>query len=346
MQVLVTHLHGGWASAFLRGPHEYLIPVTAESRLPELPPGARKVPVDEIRHLDIDVAIVQGAGELELMEEWTGRKLGRELPAVFVEHNTPKKHPVTERHPLADSTEIPIVHVTHFNRLMWDCGDARTRVIEHGIPDPGLQYTGELAALGVVINEPVRRWRVTGTDLLPGFADVAPLHGFGIDMHLLPDALELPDGQFEVVGDLPTASLHRELARLRVYLHPFRWTSLGLSLLEAMSLGMPVLALDTTEAARAVPPEAGAISGDPAELRRAARHLMEDPDEARRRGHVAREYAQHRYGLGRFLAEWNEVLEDCVAGHHQRRRHRVEAPRPTAPGTEPAYRSHLEGAVR
>jgi hypothetical protein len=29
-------------------------------------------------------------------------------------------------------------------------------VIEHGIPDPGYRYTGELAAAGAVVNEPVR----------------------------------------------------------------------------------------------------------------------------------------------------------------------------------------------
>ena len=29
-------------------------------------------------------------------------------------------------------------------------------VIEHGIPDPGYRCTGELAAAGAVVNEPVR----------------------------------------------------------------------------------------------------------------------------------------------------------------------------------------------
>ena len=50
------------------------------------------------------------------------------------------------------------------------------------------------------------------------------------------------------------------MARRRVYLHPIRWTSLGLSLLEAMHLGMPVVALATTEVPEAVPPEAGVVS--------------------------------------------------------------------------------------
>jgi hypothetical protein len=33
--------------------------------------------------------------------------------------------------------------------------------------------------------------------------------------------------------------MHGELARRRVYIHPLRWTSLGLSLIEAMQLAMP-----------------------------------------------------------------------------------------------------------
>ncbi len=53
--------------------------------------------------------------------------------------------------------------------------------------------------------------------------------------------------------------MHAELARRRAYLHLCRWTSLGLSLIEAMQIGMPVLALATTEAVAAVPPDAGVL---------------------------------------------------------------------------------------
>jgi hypothetical protein len=116
-----------------------------------------------------------------------------------------------------------------------------------------------------------------------------------------------------VVGDLPTARLHRRLAECRVYLHPIRWTSLGLSLIEAMQAGMPVVALATTEAYRAVPPGAGAVSTDLDVLVRTARELVADPDAARAAGEVARAHALERYGLGRFLAEWDAVLEAVLA---------------------------------
>ncbi|RYZ26493.1 MAG: glycosyltransferase, partial [Propionibacteriaceae bacterium] len=100
----------------------------------------------------------------------------------------------------------------------------------------------------------------------------------------------------------------------RAYLHLNRWTSLGLSLIEAMLLGLPVVVLDTTAAARTVPPGAGAISPDPDVLVAAARRLLADPDEARACGLVARETALARHGIGRFLADWDRVFGEAAAG--------------------------------
>ena len=99
------------------------------------------------------------------------------------------------------------------------------------------------------------------------------------------------------------------MARRRVYLHPIRWTSLGLSLLEAMHLAMPVVVLGTTEAYEAVPAETRApISTRLDVLEAALARLVADPDEARARGAGARAHVLARYGLDRFLADWDEVL--------------------------------------
>jgi len=323
MNILIWHVHGGYMTPFVQGTHRYLLPATATEGGRsgfDWPAAAEDVAPERLRDSDIDLVILQRPQELEWAADLLGRKPGRDIPAVYLEHNTPREQVPNAVHPLADRSDIPLVHVTHFNQLFWDSGLAPTVVVEHGILDPGPLYTGERPALGFVVNEPIRRWRVTGTDLVPTFAEVAPVDVFGIAGEELGHHLGLPDRVVHC-GDLAPAQLHAALATRRAYLHPIRWTSLGLSLLEAMHLGMPVLALATTEALRAVPPEAGAISTDVRELVTAAQRLIEDPDEARRRGAVAREVALQRYGLKQFLDHWDEVLEDAVAAF--RRRHRV-----------------------
>src|SRR5262249_55514636 len=99
----------------------------------------------------------------------------------------------------------------------------------------------------------------------------------------------------------------------RVYLHLTRWSSLSLSLIEAMHLGMPVVALATTETPEAVPPGAGVVSTRVELLESAFQRLLADPDEARDRGLTARREALRRYGLARFLADWDRLLAE-VAG--------------------------------
>jgi glycosyltransferase involved in cell wall biosynthesis len=246
--------------------------------------------------------VLQRPRELEhLAEDWLGRRPGRDLPAVYVEHNAPQGRIMEMRHPAADRPELTLVHVTHFNALFWDAGSTPTRVIEHGIVDPGPRYTGEVPHAAVVINEARRRARVTGTDLLGYFAEEAPIDLFGMDAPAL-------GGE-----DLPQDALHTEMARRRLYLHPIRWTSLGLSLLEAMHLGMPVVALGTTEVHEAVPAEAGVVSTKLDVLSEAVRRLIADPEEARSRGEAARSAVLERYGLERFLSDWDDVLEEVTA---------------------------------
>jgi Glycosyl transferases group 1 len=326
MRILVWHVHGGWMDAFVRGRHEYLVPTSAEDlasptgNLRGWPESVHEVDPRSLRDEHIDVVVLQRVEEIDEAERLLGRRPGVDVPAVFVEHNTPKQGVPNSVHPLAERSDIAIAHVTHFNRLIWDSGSAPTVVIEHGIPDPGALYTGARRELGVVINEPVRRWRVTGTDLLPRFAEAGRLRAFGIAADLLPGALSLGEDRLVIGGDLPTSRLHASLAECRVYVHPLRWTSLGLSLLEAMHLAMPVVALATTEASRAVPPEAGAISADVDELVAAARLLLDDPDEARARGLVAREFAREHYGLAAYQDRWDALLEDAVAAHVRRHR--------------------------
>jgi glycosyltransferase involved in cell wall biosynthesis len=310
VRILLWHVHGSYTTAFVQGRHEYLLPMTPDrgsdglgrARTWDWPAAAQDAPVDRLRDTDFDVVVLQRPHELELVRQWTGRTPGRDVPAVYLEHNAPEPHPVHSRHPVADRDDIPIAHVTHFNRLMWDNGRAPATVVEHGVVDPGELYTGELPRAAVVVNEPGRRGRMVGTDLVIEVAARLPVDHFGMT-----DG-ELPGVRHQ--GDVQQNAMHAELGRRRVYLHPMRWTSLGLSLIEAMQVGMPVVAVAATEAARAVPLEAGVVSADPAELRAGLERFLADPEDARIAGKAARAHALERYGLPRFLAEWDRLLDE------------------------------------
>jgi hypothetical protein len=306
MNVLLWHVHGSWTTAFVQGKHRYLIPVNAardqwgrgRARTYDWPPSAEERPLGEIR--DADVAIVQRPEELALVPPG--------IPIIYVEHNTPKGDVPNTRHPLADRDDVLIVHVTHFNQLFWDCGRTRTTVVEHGIVDPGVRWSGGLRRLAVVTNEPVRRGRVTGTDLYERFTPVAPLDVYGMGV------AGLTGDRITTHEDPPQTAMHAEVAQRGAYLHLTRWTSLGLSLIEAMRMGMPVVGLATTEAIEAVPPDAGVLSTNVSVLVEAARWLLDEPEAAKRLGDRARQVARTRYGLDRFLADWDRLLEEETCG--------------------------------
>jgi len=313
MKLLLWHVHGSWTNAFVQGDHEYLLPLTphrgpdglGRARTWDWPVAAREVPVGELRDQEIDAVVLQRPHEAELVRQWTGRRPGRDLPAVYVEHNTPSQ-PFAE-HPLARQCAIPLVHVTHFNRQIWSSGLAPARVIEHGVPDPGYRYTGEIASAAAVVNDPLRRGRAVGADVIAQASDHVPVDLFGMNVE------DMRSSRIRTYEDLPQHRMHAELAQRAVYLHPCRWTSLGLSLIEAMMLGMPVVALDTTEASRAVPPQAGFLSNDLDELSGHLRRLVRDPALAAAMGRNAREVALHRYGLARFLTDWDDLLTQLTA---------------------------------
>jgi hypothetical protein len=311
VRILLWHVHGSWTTSFVQGRHEYLVPVLpgrgedgrGRAQTWSWPAAVVEVTPEQAAEAEVDVVLLQRPRELEgLAEDWLGgRRPGRDVPAIYLEHTVPEGRVNSMLHPAADRDDLVLVHVTHFNALFWDSGSTATRVIEHGIVDPGYRYSGELPAAAAVINEAGRRRRVTGTDLLPRLNGRVRIDLFGMG------AAELGG-----IEDLPQDRLHDELARRRVYLHPYRWTSLGLALLEAMQIGLPVVALATTEVVEAVPPEAGHVTNRIAGLREGLESFVTDPEAARRAGRAARAASLSRYGLARFLAEWDALLAEVA----------------------------------
>jgi hypothetical protein len=302
MRILLWHVHGSYTTALVQGGHEYLIPVTPDrgpdgrgrARTWDWPASVQEVPLDRLADAEPDVVILQRPHEEQLVH--------KHLPKIYLEHDAPWGDVPLTRHPMADRADLHLVHVTHFNDLFWDTGTTPATVIEHGVVDPGPQWTGEINRAAIVVNDPIRRGRYVGTDLIPRLD--APLDIFGMNVTGLTGC--------RTYEDLPQHAMHTELAKRRLYVHPTRWTSLGLSLIEAMHLSMPVVALATTEIVEAVPAGAGVVSTRIDTLREGVHHYLGDHTAAAEAGKTAREHALSRYGLRRFLDDWDRLLTEVT----------------------------------
>jgi hypothetical protein len=225
----------------------------------------------------------------------------RRLPRLYLEHDPPDD-PADSRHLVSDP-EMHLVHVTHFNRLMWDNGETPTSVIEHGVPDPGVTYSGELPRGLVAINDLPRRGRRVGADLVERIRRVIPLDVIGMNS-------EAAGG----LGEISHEALPRFMSRYRFFFHPVRYTSFGLAVCEAMMIGLPIVALPVTEMPSVIRDGvSGYLDADPDRLMERMAALLADPEEARRVGERARRMARVRFSLERFTADWDRTLTECVA---------------------------------
>jgi glycosyltransferase involved in cell wall biosynthesis len=120
--------------------------------------------------------------------------------------------------------------------------------------------------------------------------------------------------EFGGLGDVPYRDLHRLVARYRFLFSPMRYTSLPLAVIEAMTVGMPVVALATTALPDVIVDGVnGFISQDPEVLIEHMRALLADPDLAREIGERGQRTARERFNLTRFASDWTEALHQAIA---------------------------------
>jgi hypothetical protein len=310
LKILTWHIHGSYLNALARIDHDWYLPIKpgrpegygGRGARSTMPGYAREVPAERVRDLDLDLIIYQTPKNFfedgpEILSAGQQR-----LPKIYLEHNTPKPHPTDSRHPI-DDPNVLLVHVTHFNRLMWDNGRTPTTVIEHSVAiDPAIRYQGHREQGITVINEIQRRARIAGYDLFLQAREVVPLTIAGMKSEMLGG-----------LGDIHYSELHRRVAEYRFLFSPMRYTSLPLAVIEAMTIGMPVVALATTELPTVIENgETGYVSCDVDELIGRMRALLAEPAEAHRIGANARAIARERFGLERFIRDWNDAFRTVM----------------------------------
>lgn len=310
LKILIWHIHGSYLNAISRIDHDWYLPTKPDGsvgyigrgRTFDMPEHLREVPAERVRDLDLDLVIYQTPQNFfeDQFEILSPQQL--QLPKIYLEHNTPRPHPVDTAHPVDDPKTL-LVHVTHFNKLMWDNGRTPAMVIEHSVGiDPAIRYGGALDRGITVINGMQKRPRIAGYDLFLHARSQVPLAIAGMETEA-----------FGGLGDIPYRDLHRRIAEYRFLFSPIRYTSLPLAVVEAMTIGMPVVALATTEIPTVIDNgHSGYISCEIDELVERMQYLLRHPEEARRLGDNARQTAQRRFGMDRFARDWNLAFERAM----------------------------------
>ncbi|MFP5384790.1 MAG: glycosyltransferase family 4 protein [Bacteriovoracia bacterium] len=311
LKIFTWHVHGSYLYYLSQIPHDIYLP---KKETPSVgyfgitpsynwPSNVYEVPVEEIQKQKYDCILFQ-SHQNYLKDQFEVLSKGqRELPKIYLEHDPPREHPTDTTHPVNDP-DVMVVHVTDFNRLMWDCGRSPTLVIDHGVMCPdGVEYKGDLERGLVVVNNIQKRGRRLGLDIFKEAQNQLTLDLIGM-------------GWEEVggLGEVPHSELPSFSSQYRFFYNPIRYTSLGLSICEAMMVGLPVIGLATTELATLIKNDVnGFISNRPSELIEASKELLKDKRLAQKWSAGARKTANERFSIKRFVHDWDECLKFVTA---------------------------------
>jgi glycosyltransferase involved in cell wall biosynthesis len=315
LKILTWHTHGAYLLYLSQAPHDFYVlskpgrPAGYAGRAGHLPWGenVHDLPVGEAKRQALDLILFQDDPQYLEDQELYLSAAQRRLPKIYLEHDPPREQPVETPHVVSDPGVL-VVHCTAFNRLMWDNGDVPTRVIDHGVIAPRAAYTGELEKGLVVINHIARRGRRLGFDIYKKAKADVPL-----------DLVGMGAQEAAGIGEVLHAELAAFAARYRFFFNPIRYTSMGLAVIEAMMIGMPIVALATTEMVTVIKDGVnGFIETDPEKLTARMMLLLGNRSLAASLGEAARKTARERFSIERFVADWNAAFLDVTGLRHER----------------------------
>lgn len=305
LKIFTWHIHGSYLFYLSQGNFDIYIPVNPlkdegyYGRGETFPFGLNVIEVEaaEVRNMTFDCILFQTrknflVDQYELLsrEQQTG-------PRVFLQHDPPWGHPTDSPHPVNDPA-ITLVHVTHFNALMWNNGVTPVTVIEHGIKVRPVAWKGDLSRGVVMVNNFADRGRLLGLDIFLNLRKKIPL-----------DLIGMNSRQLGGMGEVLHPDLPEFLSHYRFFFNPIRYTSLGLSVLEAMHLGLPVAGLATTEMVTTIQDGVnGYIHTDIARLTRNMELLLNSSEHASALGQAGKRTAEERFSIGRFTTDWERLF--------------------------------------
>lgn len=311
LKILTMPTHEGHASIMAKTGHEFHM-ITAPGHKPwnfhtrPLPHNHFVITLDRIENFhpieQYDIVLSQNRlANYHILKPIAARY---NIPFVAIDHTEPPPGMVGEYlHRLEAMRGNPNVFITEFNKQSWK-GYPADPVIPHGIDTSLFRgYHGTEPRGLSVVNLFPQRDMFCGWTLWKDITSTIPVKLVG----------ENP-GLSESISDV--SKLIAELCSARFFLNTSQWSPVPLSMIEAMACGCPVV----TTAKQEIPNiirngENGFMSNDPEELKGYCKQLLDDKDLATRLGAAGRQTVIERFGIDRFVANWNRVLYKAIEDH-------------------------------
>ncbi len=189
-----------------------------------------------------------------------------------------------------------------------DIDDPKISVIRHGMDTDYWNdwVGGDRKIMTAVWNYPQRN-QICGFDLYKEVTKDLPTNPWGDS----PGFSKMADNTDHL----------RELYRhASVFLNTTLWSTTPFGLLEAMSVGCPIVTTATTAMPEFIKDgENGFITNDPVEMRERLEELIKDPKLGKKIGDAGRQTVIKQFGQQRFLDEWNDIFQKvarCPVGRH------------------------------
>jgi glycosyltransferase involved in cell wall biosynthesis len=304
LKIFTWHIHGSYLYYLSHGNYDIYIPLDRShgdgfGGRGSIPFGdnVMEVPANEVRNIEFDCILFQSQKNYLIDQHILFSPEQHCLPKIYLEHDPPRSSPTDTEH-IVDDPGVTLVHVTNFNKLMWNNNHTPATVIDHGVVDPGVMYAGGLDRGIVIINNIAKRGRRLGLDLFLEAREHVPLDLVGM-------------GAKEVggLGEIPLDELPGFITQYRFFFNPIRYTSLGLAVCEAMMAGMPVVGMATTEMVAVIKNgESGFLHTDLREVIRVMKTLIINPSLAAQWGKGARQTALERFNINRFVNDWETLF--------------------------------------
>jgi hypothetical protein len=255
-----------------------------------------EVDPEVIKELQLDCILFQNEHSYQTAQHEVLSEEQRLLPKIYLEHHPPKQHPTNAKH-FVEDLSVQLVHVNHYNALMWDNNQVPVTVIENGVAAKTASFSGEIASGVIVLEENPADNRITGHDIFMQVKEALPLTVIQIGKE-----------------NVTYQNLPEKLSHYRFLFCADRYASPGFAVYQALMMGMPVVGLATTELPTLISNEvSGFADSDLNYLICKMKALLDDQQLAIKMGLEARKSALQRFSLERFLADWKQVVENTVA---------------------------------